>query len=355
MKFFRKTSVAILLAVLIVALCCVWGYSRVYDAQPPQGAGDNTHQSAGESNLNYYINQLEDKADLFSMATGDAIARKNLAMDNRYSAMLVIQTVSHTNAMPIREFAEQAYGQLQLGERDLFLVLDKNSQGWYLIYGGALADYAKLDDSLQSLFARYLGVSFFTGEGDNNILHLMDGISTWLAKHIPVNETGEESMFPMNGTIKTITLGAIATGILITLLANVWWIILVMVILTILDRRRLERYLAKYPVNILAPLPFRPILFWHKPGSRWYERIVEETLYEEDDDFTSGFEGGDQQNANPNDDWQTYQNPGHVGEEPFGFHGNSFRSVGRDLMSNLTGLATELTRTAKDILRRFLR
>ena len=29
MKFFKKTSVAITLTVLIVALCCVWGYTRV--------------------------------------------------------------------------------------------------------------------------------------------------------------------------------------------------------------------------------------------------------------------------------------------------------------------------------------
>ena len=28
MKFFKKTSVAILLTALLVALCCVWGYSR---------------------------------------------------------------------------------------------------------------------------------------------------------------------------------------------------------------------------------------------------------------------------------------------------------------------------------------
>lgn len=32
MKFFKKTSVAILLTALLVALCCVWGYSRAYEA-----------------------------------------------------------------------------------------------------------------------------------------------------------------------------------------------------------------------------------------------------------------------------------------------------------------------------------
>lgn len=356
MKFFRKTSVAILLAVLIVALCCVWGYSRVYD-DLPQGGENTTHQSAGESNLNYYINRLDDKADLFSMTTVDAIARQNLILDNRYSALLAIKTVSHTNGLPLKDFAEQAYEGLELRERDMFLVLDKNSQGWYLIYGGGLTDYANLDNSLQSLFARYLGVGFFRGESDDNILHLMDGIDTWLKQHIPVNESTEQSIFPLDGAVKVITIGAIATGIFFTLLANIWWIILLVVILTLVDRRRLERYLAKNPIGTFPPAPFRPILFWHHPGSRWYERIVEDTLYDEEDDFTGGgFGGGAQQDTNQKEDWQTYQNPGHVGEEPFNWHTNPFRTTGsRDLISNLTGLAAELTRMAKDILHRFLR
>lgn len=365
MKFFRKTSVAILLSVLIVALCCVWGYSRVYDAEMQEN-GDGTHQSAGESNLNYYLNQLDDRADFFSLETSDAIARQNLILDNRYTAMLVIKTVSHTNGMEIKEFAEQAYETLQLRDRDLFLVLDKNSQSWYLIYGGGLTGYAQLDDSLQSLFTRYLGVSFFTGESDENILHLMDGLDPWLEQHFPVNDSADQSIFPMNGTIKTITIGAILSGIFFTLLANVWWIILIVIVFTFLDRMRLERYLAKHPVGTISPIPFRPILFWHNPGSRWYERMVEDSLYDEEDDFTGddftggdftgdGFGAGDGQSTNQNEDWQAYQNPGHVGEEPFGHRTDAYRMNGRGLISNLMGLATELMRTAKDILHRFLR
>ena len=38
MKFFKKTSVAILLTALLVALCCVWGYQplrpRLGGAEP---------------------------------------------------------------------------------------------------------------------------------------------------------------------------------------------------------------------------------------------------------------------------------------------------------------------------------
>ena len=57
MKFFKKTSVAITLTVLIVALCCVWGYTRVYVDAIPETSG--AERTAGESNLNYYLNCID--------------------------------------------------------------------------------------------------------------------------------------------------------------------------------------------------------------------------------------------------------------------------------------------------------
>ena len=36
MKFFRKTSVAVLLTALVVVLCCVWGYTRAYTSVQQQ-------------------------------------------------------------------------------------------------------------------------------------------------------------------------------------------------------------------------------------------------------------------------------------------------------------------------------
>ena len=35
MKFFRKTSVAVLLTLLVIALCCVIGYTRAAPNTPP--------------------------------------------------------------------------------------------------------------------------------------------------------------------------------------------------------------------------------------------------------------------------------------------------------------------------------
>ena len=37
MNFFKKTSVAVVVAILMVALCCVWGYARVNNQDPAAG------------------------------------------------------------------------------------------------------------------------------------------------------------------------------------------------------------------------------------------------------------------------------------------------------------------------------
>ena len=84
MKFFKKTSVAILLTALLVALCCVWGYSRAYEASHSDPDSVVQSQRAGESGLNYFLNWIDDGAGLFSMETTDTLARNNLDLNNTY-------------------------------------------------------------------------------------------------------------------------------------------------------------------------------------------------------------------------------------------------------------------------------
>ena len=87
MDFLKKTPVAIVLTVLIVALCCVVGHQRaVAQLDHPQSNIQNDDRAAGESSLNYYLNWIDDGADLFSTNACDTIARRNLAFDTTYSS-----------------------------------------------------------------------------------------------------------------------------------------------------------------------------------------------------------------------------------------------------------------------------
>ena len=138
MNFFRKTPVAVILTLLLVALCCVWGYTRVYLSDLPTLSSGEEHHNAGESNLNYYLNQVDDDAALFSLETLDAIARHNLEMDNQYDSILMIQTVSDLDGIDIKTFTMQQASAIKLSGLDILLVLDAGTKDWYVTYGPSI-------------------------------------------------------------------------------------------------------------------------------------------------------------------------------------------------------------------------
>ena len=129
MKFFKKPSVAILLTVLLVALCCVWGYSRAYESSEAAHEGEISLR-AGENSLNYYLNWIDDEADLFTMETTDTLARNNLDLNNTYGTLLAIKTLHYLNGQDIETYSKELFDKVSLGSRDFLLVIEESSQAW---------------------------------------------------------------------------------------------------------------------------------------------------------------------------------------------------------------------------------
>ena len=181
MKFFKKTSVAILLTALLVALCCVWGYSRAYEASHSDPDSVVQSQRAGESGLNYFLNWIDDGAGLFSMETTDTLARNNLDLNNTYGCLLALKTVNYLNGQDIASYSKDLFQQVDLGRKDMLLVIESSSQAWYLVYGGGLRTYAENNDALAALLKDNLDTDFFQGESDAGILSLFDDLEHWCA------------------------------------------------------------------------------------------------------------------------------------------------------------------------------
>ncbi|MDO4517490.1 MAG: TPM domain-containing protein [Bacillota bacterium] len=284
MKFFKKTSVAVTLTVLIVALCCVWGYTRVYVDAVPASAG--SERTAGESNLNYYLGWIDDDAEFFTLDTVDELARKNLVLDSTYHSLMAVKTVRHLNGMDIQTYAENVAERMDLGSRNLLLLLDENTQAWYVFYGADIAVYIDASQDLPNLFRRHISHSFWEeDQRDEAILDLFDDLEDWYKETMPASEsTGGNSIFHSDGKVPSITISALISGILLNLLANLWWIILLLVVLNIVDRVRFDRYFSKYPPGTSPAPRFHPFLFWHRAGSNWYEDRVEEAMAEDEEE-----------------------------------------------------------------------
>ena len=124
MKFFKNPAVAVILTLLIIALSCVWGYTRVYLSTQTPETNIGSDRVSGESNLNYYLRWTSDSAELFSADTIDTIARTNLVLDGSYGSLMALKTVHHLNGMDIQTYAKNTADQIELGDRDLLLLLD---------------------------------------------------------------------------------------------------------------------------------------------------------------------------------------------------------------------------------------
>lgn len=289
MNFFKKTSVAVVVAILVVALCCVWGYARVNNQDPAAGTHYEPDRSSGESNLNYYLTWVSDRARLFSADTVDAIARENLTLDNTYGSLVAVKTVSYLNGRDIQSYAEETALDIGLDKRDMLLFLDSNSESWYVTYGADLVTYVESSGELPNLFRRHLNNAFWEeGNTDKAMLALFSDLDDWYEENIPPLEKNSTGFLPSGSKVQAVSLGSVLSGILFTLLANLWWIALALIALNIVDRIRFDQFYENMTTEDGTEARFHPFLFWHRPGSNWYENRMEEAIendeYEEEDE-----------------------------------------------------------------------
>ncbi len=319
MKFFQKTSVAVLLTLLVVALCCVLGYTRA-GAGHGQGVSAPPAQQAGESGMNYFLNWIDDGANLFTMETTDTMARDNLSLNSTYGCLLAVHTTYSLGGEDIETYAKNLFQEVELGSMDMLLVIDAGREAWYLAYGGSIRPYVEdetVSPALPTLVADNLDSDFFRGESNRGILALFSDLESWCAAALPTLDSSGLP-FMVGDKEQSLSLGSILRGVLFTLLVNLWWIVLLLVILNVADRIRFRRYVTQTPPGGEGKAPFRPILFWHRQGSSWYWQMMDLLAQdEEDDDPRQGPAGGPDQGAggsqqeDPAGSWQSQnQNPG---------------------------------------------
>ena len=281
-RFFKRVPVAVLLTAVVIFLCCFWGYQRV--DEPVQEAEEETTSAdghhSGESNLNYYLRWMEDDAEMFSMETADAIARRNLKLDTTYNSVIAIRTVSYLNGKSIEAYARSLAEKMDLSGRDMLLLLDTDTRDWYVLYGSGLQPYAEANTELRDLFRGQLTTDFFESGSNQKALLLFNALETWYENNVP---PADSELYPSGGRVEAANFHDIFIGILFTLLTNIWWILLLVLILTLLDRARFSRYAKAHPQGYDPADPFRPLLFWHHAGSRWFADMVELTELEKEE------------------------------------------------------------------------
>lgn len=244
MKAFKKRSVAAVIMVLAIIGASLFGLSRAPWARMPESELANL-------SIREFQPYIVDGAGILSAKTEERLSLYNANWDRLAGSILAV--VTEKNAGDLENAAWDWAETMELGENDAVLVMDPKAQDAYLLSSGGFAD--RFNGRESSYLNNYLYESFQAGDYDEAVLALFEGVhQDFFAGAAYYND----SYGFMNSS----------AFIVYAILALIMFVL----IFSVLDRMRYDTWYGRYGGMPAPPVVFRPILFWHRPGSRWYRR-----------------------------------------------------------------------------------
>lgn len=249
MKFLKKQGVAwgitIALIVIAIVIGLVRGGSQTPTANPP--ASLDTSLSTGA-----YHQWVGDFADVLSDSEIDQICLYNANWDYRYGSIIVVETLEDTPAQGLDNYAYDQAVSFDLGSADAYLAIVPDETEAYLAVG---VDYPLSDSQITAYMNQYLYDGVKSGNVGQGILTLFSALNDYYVENYGTGDTyyTEDDGFSL-------------------LVGLIFFVVIIIVILNAIDQARYNTYRTRYYGVVNPPVVFRPILFWHGPGSSWYRR-----------------------------------------------------------------------------------
>ena len=254
MKFFQKTWVAWLLTAVMIVAAIGIGLTKTAQRAPEPAPSASTGLDTGLSTQKVQ-KFLWDGADLLSAAAEGQLNLYNANWDYRYNSVVALVTTPD----PVSDldfFAQNQGLDMGLGEGDAILAISSHDWSYTLFYG-----------------------SDFSTILTNRVISDLDGIlarqideSSLLSFYAALNEV-YQSNFGLGNAEPSPFPGYSSGGSRVSAVILLVVILIIMVaVISALDRMRYDAYRRQYYGVPTPPVIFRPILFWHGPGTSWYRR-----------------------------------------------------------------------------------
>ncbi len=256
MKFLQKRWVAVTLAVLMIAAAVGIGQLRGNSTALPAPGPSNPNTLDSNLSIAGYDKWIWDDADILSSDTERTICQYNALWDARYNSVVAIATTD-SKVNDTETFAWDQALDMGLGESDAILGISVRNGDYFLVPG---------DDFATILTNRVVSDLEDILSGDLND-------QTILAFYAELNEVyyanfglgnEENSAYGSDVNAQPGRMGGIAVLAVIA--------ILLVVVLSAIDRTRYNTYRTRYYGVPNPSVVFRPIFFWHGPHSGWYRR-----------------------------------------------------------------------------------
>ena len=229
MKFFQKTSVAVIFTVLMIAAALFIGLSPALKSEPvpePMAqttaqeqtasqtpAAEQTSNTAGDETIS--DKYIRDDAGLFTRSGENAIQDYNTKIYNdkiyrKTGSHIAILTTDSTGGKTLESYTNSAFDSMGLSEYDMLFAIDTSADEWYVTTGMYVADYT--DSRLESIFQDGFS-AILDSNADDAASDMYKDLYNWCQtslngaadmEYTPAQDTGRGRRKSMIGTILTI-------------------------------------------------------------------------------------------------------------------------------------------------------
>lgn len=245
MKFFKKQGVAWGITIVMILAAVVIGITKGNNAPPIDPTKLDTSLSIGA-----YEGWVGDFAGVLTDRQFEQICLYNANWDYRYSSIIVVEILEDVPNQGLEDYTFDRAYEFELGAADGYLTIVSDTADAYLAVGG---DHPLSSGQINAYLSQYLYDDVQDGKIGEGILTLFAALNEYYVDNYGLGnaDTGTD-------------LSGLKTLIILAIMA--------LIILTLIDQSRYNTYRTRYYGVVNPPVVFRPILFWHAPGSRWYRR-----------------------------------------------------------------------------------
>jgi len=245
MKYFKTKGVAIAVMVAAILLSAVFGISRRPAVDIPDG-GEALDESLSTLFFEQYV---VDEGEVLSAKTEKSLSLYNANWDELAGSIMAVVTVESTYS-EAEDLAWTWAEKLQLGQNDAILLMNTLNGEYSVVASG------QFYDRISSQGASFVDTALYEyvedGDYDQAALSLFGGIHLLYGSGEMVQETESSG-------------GVGLLGVIILLLV-------LLVAFSLVDDILFSRWYGRYGTVRVPAVPYRPILWWHRPGTSWYKQ-----------------------------------------------------------------------------------
>ena len=129
-EFFQKKSVAITITLVVIALAVVIGAVSAPKGAQTQSSASLSADASGWAKKNYaqYEDFLDDDADLFDDDAIETFAKYDAQLDYGYGSILGLVSTDSLDGKSMEDYAMDASADLELGDSDMLLLIDTDTE-----------------------------------------------------------------------------------------------------------------------------------------------------------------------------------------------------------------------------------